>query len=55
MGIASGIFGVLAGTVANLSKEYFDLVIVSIGVVMMVSSIFGLLIFRVRNRRSDRG
>lgn len=53
MGVASGIFGILAGTVANLSQEHFDAVIVGIGFVMMASSIFALLIFNVKHRRSN--
>ena len=54
MGITSGMFGILAGTVANLSQQYFDKVIVTIGFIMIASSVFALLIFRVKHRKSNR-
>jgi hypothetical protein len=53
MGISTAIFGILAGSIANLSKHYFDIVMVVLGLVTMSGSIFSLLIFKVKNRKSN--
>lgn len=55
IGITSGLFGIIAGIVANLGPEYFNTVIIVIGWTMIASSIFPLIIFRIHHRRSGHG
>lgn len=49
----TALFGVITGYVANLGSSYFDGVIVIIGAIMLLSSIFPYSILRV-HRRSER-
>ena len=53
MGLSTALFGLIAGSVANISMQYFNIVIVSFGVITMLSSIFGVLIFRIKKRKSN--
>jgi len=50
MGIVAAVFGLLAGYLGNLGTEMFDIVIVSIGLIMILSSTFGGLILRHTNK-----
>jgi MFS family permease len=52
LSIAMVIFGALAGEVASKGKNYFDLVIILIGVFTILSSIFPLLVFTEKKRKS---
>lgn len=47
------IYGVLAGIVAGISKQYFDYVMIAVGVLMMTGGIWPLLIFFVQKRKSQ--
>jgi MFS family permease len=46
------IYGIVAGFVAGISSEYFDKVMIAVGILMTLSGIWPLLIFTVRNRIS---
>ncbi len=46
------VFSVGAGYVASLSEHYFDLVMITIGVLMITSTLWPAMIFREKNRRS---
>jgi MFS family permease len=50
--VSIGIFGLLAGTIANFSQAYFELVLVLTGFMMILSSIFPVMILMVRYRNS---
>ena len=52
MGITSAVFGIFAGTIANLGIDYFNMVIVGLGVITMLGSVFSLSIFKVKKRKS---
>ncbi len=54
MGIVAAGFGLVAGYVGNLSHSMFDVVIVVIGLIMILSSVFGALILKVSNRLSAK-
>jgi MFS family permease len=51
IGVSIGIFSLAAGLIANVSEEYFDAVIVAIGIIMMTSGLWVLLILGVDNRK----
>ena len=51
MSISSAALIALGGTIANASQFYFDMVIVSVGVVMMLGGIWGALIYFVQDRK----
>jgi MFS family permease len=50
MGLCTSIFGVLAGFLSSISQEYFDLVIISVGILMMFSSFFPLALFKTARK-----
>lgn len=50
--ISIAIFGVVSGIVASLGENYFDFVMLAIGILMISSGIWALLIFAVKNRNS---
>lgn len=47
------LFSIIAGVVANMGQEEFDLVIMIIGFIIMMSSILPALIFDVKERQSN--
>lgn len=55
MGISTAIFSIVAGTIANIGMNYFNLVIISIGSITILSSLFSILIFKVKDRQSKVG
>lgn len=54
LSLSAGIFSLIAGIIANISAEYFDAVIVAIGLIMMSSGFWALLLFKIKNRASAR-
>lgn len=48
MSLFIALFGVTAGTIANLGTLYFDYVIVSIGILIILSTVFALLIYQYK-------
>lgn len=50
--LASALFAFFAGLIANISPRYFDLVLVSVGVTMIASAVFPLLITTIKSRQS---
>lgn len=48
------LFSLIMGTVANINQAYFDFVMISVGLLIVLSTIFPLSIFVVKNRRSSR-
>ena len=54
MGVVAAGFGMIAGYIGNLSLEMFDTVIVAIGLIMILSSVFGGFILKVSNRLSAK-
>ena len=53
MSLSTALFSILAGFIANISQSYFDLVIVLIGVLMISSGVFALLLFKVHDRANE--
>lgn len=53
MSIATAILSTLIGIIASLGEIYFDIVIVSAGIVMMLGSIWILLIYKVEKRKTN--
>jgi MFS family permease len=51
--IATAILSTLIGLVASLGEIYFDIVIVSAGIVMMLGSIWIILIYKVKKRKTN--
>lgn len=51
--VTGAAFSILAGFVASINQMYFDLVIVSIGGLMVSSGIWVILIYFVNNRKSN--
>jgi hypothetical protein len=54
LSIAGACFSIAAGFIASVSQIYFDLVIVSIGGLMLSSGIWVILIYFVENRKSNK-
>ncbi len=54
LSIAGACFSIAAGFIASVSQIYFDLVIVSIGGLMLFSGIWVILIYFVENRKSNK-
>lgn len=54
MSISIGLFSIMAGILASVSTQYFDLVIVGIGIVMVLSSFWAYMIFRVEYPRNQK-
>lgn len=50
---ATAILAVILGIIANASDQYFDIVMIVAGIMMMLASLWVLLIFKVKHRRSD--
>ncbi|NLB12102.1 hypothetical protein GX830_01855, partial [Candidatus Dojkabacteria bacterium] len=53
--ISTAAFSALIGYVANLGDFYFDLSMRAAGGIMMLSAVLVLLLFTVKNRRSNGG
>lgn len=53
MSISTAVLSILIGYVANLGDIYFDVVMVSSGLIMMLASIFVLLIYKVEDRKTN--
>lgn len=51
MGLTIGLFSLIAGIIANIGEGYFDAVMVAIGIIMMTSGLWVLLILGVDNRK----
>jgi MFS family permease len=49
---ATAILSVILGVIANLGDQYFDIVMIAAGVIMILASIWILLISKVRGRKS---
>lgn len=54
MSIAIATFSFLVGFISSLGQEYFDAVIMFIGIAIMSSSIMPALVFDVKNRKSEK-
>lgn len=54
MSVVTALFSIVAGVVGNISHEYFEAVIVVLGIIMMTGSIWPILVFTERNRNSAR-
>ncbi len=52
MSLSVAVFSIIAGSIASLSPESFDKVMLGIGILMMSSGIWALLIIRVTGRKS---
>ena len=52
LSISIAVFSVVAGMLANINYQYFGWVILAIGVVMMLSSLWALAIVMVKDRKS---
>jgi MFS family permease len=53
LSISTAIFSIVVGYIANLGDSYFDISMRAVGIIMMLSSIWVLLIFKVKKRKSD--
>ena len=53
--ISTAIFSALVGYIANLGDFYFDLAMRGVGILMMFAGIWVLLLFTVKNRKSNGG
>ena len=53
LSIATAILSIGLGLVANIGDQYFDIVMISAGLLMISASIWILLIFKVKGRLSD--
>lgn len=53
MSLFTGVLSILVGSLANLNQVYFDFVIVSSGIVMMLGSLAALMIFTVKTRKAS--
>lgn len=53
MSLAMILFGVLAGTIANMGEKYFDFVMTVVGILMISSGFWVVGIFYVKNRKSN--
>jgi MFS family permease len=53
--ISTAIFSALVGYIANLGDFYFDLTMRGVGILMMLAGIWVLLLFTVKNRKSNGG
>lgn len=51
MSFSIALFSLIAGSIANISQDYFDLVMLSMGILILSSGIWALSIFKVQNRR----
>ncbi|MDD2270474.1 MAG: MFS transporter [Candidatus Dojkabacteria bacterium] len=49
---STAIISILLGIVANISDKYFDMVMTLSGIIMLLASMWILLIFKVKNRKS---
>ena len=49
---ASAILSVIMGIVANLGDQYFDIVMIISGIIIMTSSVWAFMISKVSNRKS---
>ena len=52
LSISTAIISILLGIVANISDKYFDMVMTLSGIIMLLASMWILLIFKVKNRKS---
>lgn len=52
MSLTIAVFSSVAGFIANISKEYFDGVMMLIGIIMMSGFIWPVLIIKIRDRKS---
>lgn len=50
---STAILAVILGVIANVGDQYFDIVMIVSGVIMMLASLWILLIFKVKGRSSD--
>ena len=51
--ISTAIFSAVVGYIANLGDLYFDLSMRGVGIIMMLASVWILLIFKVKGRKSN--
>ena len=51
MSISIGIFGIASGIIANQGQQYFDAVMWIIGLIIISSGIWPLLLFTIPNRK----
>jgi len=54
MSVLTAVFSVGTGYIANVGQRQFDAVIIAIGILMILSAIWPLLIFHVQKRRSGK-
>lgn len=54
MSLSIGIFSIISGSLASVSGEYFDIVMVGMGIIMILSSIWAYMIFRYEYKGSFR-
>ena len=54
MGVATALLSLLGGFVANMGTEYFNLVIVVLGVWVMLGGAWGGAVIFVKKRKSER-
>lgn len=52
MSFSMVVFSLTAGLVANISESYFDMVMITVGVLTMTSGFWAIAIFFVKNRKS---
>jgi MFS family permease len=52
LSISTAILSVILGIIANLGDKYFDIVMISAGVIMILASVWILLISKVKGRKS---
>lgn len=53
MSLAIAVFSIVTGVISNISEYYFELVITTIGLVIITSSIFPFLLHRTTKRKSN--
>lgn len=53
LSISTAIFSALVGYIANLGDQYFDMSIRGVGIVMILSAIWVVLIIKVKKRKSN--
>lgn len=52
MSLTMSVFSIIAGFISNISETYFNMVMISIGLLMITSGIWAAAIFTVDNRKS---
>ncbi|MHC1716832.1 MAG: MFS transporter [Candidatus Dojkabacteria bacterium] len=52
--VATAMLSALVGTIASLGEVYFDIVIISAGIVMMLGSVWIILIYSVEKRKTNK-